>query len=40
MMPASMESCVDFLAANPDFAACQGRMAAFRIPAPGRGQVN
>jgi len=40
MMPASMESCIDFLDANPDFAACQGRMAAFRIPAPGRVQVD
>lgn len=31
MMPAAMESCVAFLDANPDFAACKGRMAGFGI---------
>jgi glycosyltransferase domain-containing protein len=40
MIPAAMESCIAFLDANPDFAACMGRMAWFRAAALDKTQVN
>lgn len=40
MLPAAMESCIDFLDANPDFAACQGRMVWFRIAALDEVRIN
>ena len=40
MMPAAVESSIEFLDSNPEFAACQGRMAAFRIPAPGQVHID
>jgi len=39
MMPAAMESCVYFLDANPDFAACKGRIAGFGLAEHGAVRV-